>query len=360
MTETLVIDGSQGEGGGQVLRTSLSLAAVTGRPFYIENIRANRSRPGLRPQHLAAVRAVASLCAADVQGDQIDSSTLEFRPGARPAGGAALVDVTESSASGRSAGAVTLIAQAILWPLCFADGPADVTLRGGTFVPFSPPYHYLAHVAGPAFSRFGARLTTGLQAWGWMAEGGGEVSLRVEPVARLEATVFEPWPGREVEGLAAVTNLPSHIPHRMATRAHNLLAGAGLAPAVRPARERGAGPGAGVVLWRPQAGASSIGRPGLAAEHVAAQAVAEMLAFIDNGAAVDYHLADQLLVPMALAHGRSAFTTNRLTRHTLTNAALLPQWLDVAIAIVGELDRPGRVEVQGAGFEGRSGVWAIP
>jgi RNA 3'-terminal phosphate cyclase (ATP) len=184
--------------------------------------------------------------------------------------------------------------------------------------------------------------------------------LRVEPVARLEAAAFEPWPGREVEGVAAVTNLPSHIPHRMATRAHNLLTGAGLEPGVKPARERGAGPGAGLVLWRPQAGASSLGRPGLAAEHVAEQAVAEMLAFIDNGAAVDYHLADQLLLPMALAHGRSAFTTNRLTRHTLTNAALLQQWLDVAIEIDGALDRPGKVEVWGAGFEGRDGVRAIP
>ena len=346
----LVIDGSQGEGGGQVLRTSLSLAALTGRSFRIKNIRANRSRPGLRPQHLTAVRAVAALCDADLAGDELDSTTVTFRPGSRPRGGEYAIDVTAASQAGRSAGAVTLILQAVLWPLLFAGEKSQITIRGGTFVPFSPPYHYLAEVARPAFERLGASFTTDLQSWGWMAAGGGEIAVAIEPVAGLQSVRFEPVGETKVGGIAAVTNLPSHIPHRMARRAHNLLSEAGLAPSVQPLRERGQGPGAGIVLWLDQAGFSSLGRKGLPADKVAEAAVAELLAFVDNGAAVDHHLADQLLAPMALAHGKSSFTTDNLTRHTMTNANLLRQWLNVSITVDGVIGKPGRVWVTGVGF----------
>ena len=131
----LLIDGRQGEGGGQVLRTSLSLSALTGRPFRLTNIRANRSKPGLRPQHLTAVRAVAAICKAQAAGAFLNSNKLEFWPQSQPCGGEYLFDVSEA-APGRSAGSVTLIMQAILWPLLFANGSTQVTLRGGTHVPF--------------------------------------------------------------------------------------------------------------------------------------------------------------------------------------------------------------------------------
>lgn len=346
----ITIDGSLGEGGGQVLRTSLCLSALTGRPFRINKIRANRSRPGLRPQHLTAVRAVAAICDAGLSGAELGSTNLEFRPNSRPRGGEYLFDVTEATPSGRSAGAVTLIAQALLWPLIFADGPSQVILRGGTFVPFSPPYPYLAEVVCPAFARFGAAFMTELMSWGWMAAGGGEMSLTIEPSAALKAVHFEPSEQIKVQGLAVVTNLPSHIPHRMARRAHNLLDRAGLEPAIQPLRGRGAGPGAGIMLWMTQAGFSSLGRKGLPADKVAEAAVAELLAFVDNGAAVDYHLADQLLVPMALAGGQSSFSTNKLTRHTLTNADLLRQWLNVSISVDGTLNKQGKVTVLGSDF----------
>jgi RNA 3'-terminal phosphate cyclase (ATP) len=349
----LRIDGSQGEGGGQLLRTSLSLSALTGRPFRIDRIRANRTRPGLRPQHLTAVEAVASLCDAAMVGNRLDSTTLEFRPRARPRAGAYHFDVTEASKSGRSGGAVTLIFQAILWPLLFADpagGTTRITLRGGTQVPFSPPFHYLAEVVRPAFARLGARFELILKQWGWASVGGGVLTATIEPIGELAATVFEPETADVVHGIAAVTNLASHIPHRMERRAHNLLREAGLRSAIVPTRERGDGPGAGMVLWLPQAGFSGIGRPGLPAEHIADAVVAELLAFRQSGAAVDAHLADQLLVPMALAHGVSSFTTDRLTQHTLTHVELLRQWLGVDIGLSASLDQPGRITVQGIGF----------
>jgi RNA 3'-terminal phosphate cyclase (ATP) len=346
----IYIDGSRGEGGGQVLRTSLSLSAVTGLPFQISKIRAKRSRPGLRPQHLTAVRAVAAVCGASLEGDELDSTSLSFHPGSPPVGGSYRFDVTEVTSGGRSAGAVTLIFQALLWPLLFADRPSEVILRGGTFVPFSPPYHYLSEVARPAFERFGAGFDTSLAAWGWMNEGDGEMAASIQSLERLEGVDFEAIESPKIEGIAAVTNLPSHIPHRMARRAYNMLDRSGFEVNVQPVRERGAGPGAGIVLWMSQAGFSSLGRKGLPADKVAEAAVAELTSFVDSGAAVDHHLADQLLVPMALAHGRSTLTTDCLSSHALTNIALLRQWLNAQIDVHGAAGRAGKIIVTGIGW----------
>jgi len=349
----VTIDGSQGEGGGQILRTSLSLSALTGRPVRLVRIRAGRSRPGLRPQHLTAVRALAEICSAHVEGGEIDSQELAFRPGGPPQGGQYIFDVEDVALHG-SAGAATLIVQAVLWPLLFAETPSEALVYGGTHVPFSPPYHYLTHVPQPAFARFGAEFEVALEAWGWAPQGKGAISLRVRPVDALQAVTFTPQPREPVEGVAAVTNLPAHIPQRMATRAGKLLAEPGLRNRVEPLRERAVAPGAGLFLWAPQAGASALGRPGLAAEKVAEAAVAELLAFADNeDAAVDAHLADQLLLPMALAHGRSGFTTDYLTQHTLTQAELLRTWLGVHIEITGAEGQPGRVTVEGTGWSHR-------
>jgi RNA 3'-terminal phosphate cyclase (ATP) len=345
----LLIDGSQGEGGGQVLRTSLSLSALTGRPFRLNHIRANRSKPGLRPQHLTAVRAVAALCQAELSGDRLNSTTLEFRPQSPPRGGQYRFDVSDAAQNG-SAGSVTLIFQAVLWPLLFADGPSQVSLHGGTHVPFSPPYHYLTRVAQPAFARLGATFQTELKAWGWYPVGGGEMVATIEPASHLQSISFARGDVDEVEGVAAVTNLPAHIPQRMARRAHNLLEEAGLHPRLQPLRERGPGPGAGIVLWVPYGGATGLGRKGVPAENVAQTAVAELLAFIENRADVDKYLADQLLLPLALADGRTTFTTSELTTHTLTSASLLHQWLDVTIDATGELGGPAQVAVVGTRF----------
>ena len=352
MTETpslMVIDGRMGEGGGQVLRTSLSLSALTGRPFRLTHVRANRQKPGLRPQHLTAVRAVARLCGAALTGDGVNSQALEFRPAMPPQPGVYHFDVTDA-AQGGSAGAIMLVFQAVLWPLLFAGGPSRLTLRGGTHVPMSPPWHYVAHVARPAFARIGATFNTELRAWGWYPAGGGEVAAEIQPMARLEAPAFDYVPPERIEGRAAVTNLPADIPQRMAGRAMNLLAAAGLSSRIEPRREKGTGPGAGIFLWLPQGGFGSIGRPGLPSEKVAEAAVAETLAFIDNKSMVDRHLADQLLLPLALAHGRARYTTDHLTLHTTTSADLLRMWLDVQIDITGDLGQPAEIDVTGAGY----------
>ena len=350
MRDWIQIDGSEGEGGGQVLRTSLSLSALTGRPLRLTNIRAGRSKPGLRPQHLTAVRAVAATCDAEVSGAEINSQSLEFEPAGPPHSDDFRFNVEDAAQHG-SAGSVTLILQAMLWPLAFADTTSTVILRGGTHVPFSPSYHYIAEVARPAFGGFGTRFDVDLDEWGWLPAGQGQLTAAIRPIEGLEAVTFEPAEIERVEGVAAVTNLPSHIPQRMANRANNLLREAGFKTSIQPLRERGQGPGAGIFLWVPQGGFGSLGRKGLPSERVAEAAVADCLAFAENGAAaVDAHLADQLLIPMALARGTSTFTTDRLTRHTMTNAAILRRWLDVPITVDGEPDGPARVTVKGIDF----------
>lgn len=348
----LEIDGSKGEGGGQVLRTSLSLSALTGRPFQLTNIREKRSKAGLRPQHLTAVRAVAAICEAEVTGDELDSQTLTFAPQSKPKGGDYTFDVADA-APGRSAGAVTLILQAVLWPLLFADKPSKLILRGGTFVPFSPPYHYMEEVTKPAFARLGATFTTKLNTWGWNPSGGGEIEVNIEPVDSLEA--IEEWAvklddWRIVNGVAAVTNLRANIPQRMANRTEKLLRKDGLTPQIKVVRERGRGPGTGLCLWITQAGFSGFGKKGLPAQRVAETAVSELLTYMENGADVDKHLADQLLLPLALANGSSEYATDQLTSHTITNADLLRQWLDVDIKVVGKLNKPATIQIEGISF----------
>ncbi len=173
----LNLDGSYGEGGGQILRTSLSFSALLGAPVKIERIRAGRPKPGLRPQHLTAVRALARITGAEVAGAELHSQELTFKPRA-PKPGHYLFDVAEKSGS---AGSVTLIAQTLLPPLLQGGRPSTLILKGGTHVPWSPTAHYLIHVFIPALARLGAPVTMTLERWGWYPRGGGEVRLSLAP-----------------------------------------------------------------------------------------------------------------------------------------------------------------------------------
>jgi RNA 3'-terminal phosphate cyclase (ATP) len=324
------IDGSYGEGGGQVLRTSLSLAAITGQPIRIEHIRAKRQKPGLAAQHLTAVRAAATICQAQVQGDALESMTLEFIPGGSSQAGKYTFDVTEARQGG-SAGTVNLILQTILLPLALATGDSQVTLRGGTHIAFSPPFTYIEQVYLPILTQLGLKAEAVLHAWGWYPRGGGEVALRVTGGNTLSGlTLLERGALRQVRGLAIVTELPSHIPQRMAMRAENLLDQADLKAQVRPLRERGIGPGAGVFLTadyeNSRAGFGALGRLGLPAEKVAEMACEELLDFHATGAPVDVHLADQLLLPLALASEASQYRVAEISLHLTTNAWVIEKF----------------------------------
>jgi RNA 3'-terminal phosphate cyclase (ATP) len=346
----ITIDGSQGEGGGQVLRTSLALAVLTGRAVRIERIRAGRAKPGLRPQHLTAVRAAAAICDARLEGDELGSPELTFTPGGPARPGEYVFDVTEA-AQGGSAGSVGLVLQTVLLPLAFADGDSHLTLRGGTHVPWAPSAAYLENVFLPALGWMGIHTQMEVVRWGFYPAGGGEVRVMVQGQAKSLSHVQLTQRGelQRAWGAAAVLNLPAHIPQRMANRANNVLAEAGVRSQIEPQRLHGAGPGAGIFLFaryaHAVAGFTAYGRKGLPAERVAEAACEELLNHHRAGAPADPYLADQLVLPMALAEGESRVSTSQITQHLLTNVWAVQKFLAAEIHVEGQLGAPGALIV---------------
>jgi RNA 3'-terminal phosphate cyclase (ATP) len=349
MTGLLTIDGSYGEGGGQIVRTAVSLSAITGRSFRIHRIRAGRRDAGLRPQHLTAVRAVADVCAARMEGDAVGSRELIFEPTERPRAGEYVIDVQEAAGTG-SAGSATLIFQALLPPLALASGPSHLTLRGGTHVRWSPPFHYLAEVYLPTLARGGFAVDVELHRWGWYPAGGGEIRAHIAPSDALTSLTLEER-GRlvSVSGVSAASNLPDHIIERQAERVVARLRVRHIKAEI--ALERPPAASAGTVLFLlaryedAVAGFTGYGRVRYPAERVADDAVDPLDRYIGRRAAVDAHLADQLVVPLALAAGASTYTTSAVTRHLLTVAWLVPQFLPREITVEGAEGRPGRVTI---------------
>ncbi len=329
----LHIDGSYGEGGGQILRTSLSLAAITGQPIRIDRIRAKREKPGLAIQHLTGVRAAAAICQAKVKGDTLGSTTLEFIPNCPTQAGNYIFDVAQTVGTG-SAGAVTLILQTVLLPLALTTGESVVTFKGGTFIPWSPPAPYIEQVYLPILVQMGVQAEVKIRAWGWYPRGGGELELRVTgnggDVSLKSLQLLERGALQQLKGLAIVTELPAHIPQRMANRAQNLLEQAHLKAQVQPLRERGVGAGAGIFLTaqyeHSRTGFGAVGKIGLPAEQVAAIATQELLNFHANGAPIDIYLADQLLLPAALASEPSQYRSAGISTHLTTNAWVIEQF----------------------------------
>ncbi|MBD1934650.1 MULTISPECIES: RNA 3'-terminal phosphate cyclase [Cyanophyceae] len=338
----IYIDSSYGEGGGQVLRTSLSLATITGQPIRIERIRAGRKKPGLAAQHLTGVRAAAAICNAQVQGDELGSTNLEFTPSYSVQAGKYTFDVSDAR-EGRSAGAVTLVLQTILLPLALARGDSQIILRGGTHVAYSPSLSYIEQVYLPILKRMGVQAEVRLHRWGWYPQGGGEVELHVSGGSTLSSiNLLERGQLQEVRGLAVVTQLPSHIPQRMASRAENLLHEAHLKVTVRPLRERGVAPGAGIFLTAEYedslAGFGALGRLGLPADKVAEIACQELLNFHKTNAPVEEHLADQLLLPAALGSETSQYRVAEISTHLTTNAWVIHQF-GIASITIDEVER---------------------
>jgi RNA 3'-terminal phosphate cyclase (ATP) len=337
----LSLDGSYGEGGGQILRTALSLAALTGVPVRIERIRAGRAKPGLRPQHLTAVQAVARVCQAEVTGAHLGSQDLTFKP-RTVQGGRYLFDVAAKTGS---AGSVSLIAQALLPPLLQAGSPATVILKGGTHVPWSPPAHYLSHVFLPALAAMGAEVNLTLERWGWYPRGGGEMRLETKPARSLDGMEWRtPAPATAFRAWSAASKLPEHVARRQAAR---LAARLGEAVPVTVIPAGGQDPGSLVFIWGPRAGFAALGARGKPAEQVADDAAEAYLAFRASGAAVDRHLADQMLIYLALAQGPSSFTTEAVTSHLLTNVWVIEQFLGPTFQIKGSLGERGEIFCQG-------------
>src|SRR5690606_25863107 len=352
--EPLIIDGSHGEGGGQILRTSLSLSAILQRPMVIEQIRARRLKPGLAAQHLTAILATQKICAAEVTGAALHSMTLSFRPTLPPTPGEYRFDVAEAREGG-SAGSAPLVLQTVAIPAAFATDVSRFAIHGGTHVPWSPNFNYIEDVWIPFLGRTGIDVTVRLTRPGFCPLGGGTIDAVVNGLGEEARGALNPLgitrPGAltAVRGTALVANLPMHIPERMAARARAALSGMAPVVDIEISQLRADCPGALLFLAAEfehiTVGFTSIGRRGRSSEAVADAAVAVLEAHIRSGAALDIHLADQALLPLAFARGPSTFTCPSATRHLHTNAWVIEQFGIASIQIDSAPGQPTRVTV---------------
>jgi RNA 3'-terminal phosphate cyclase (ATP) len=345
----LHIDGAQGEGGGQVVRSSLALSLVTGRPVTIENIRARRDKPGLRRQHLVAVEATATVCGGEVQGAQVGSPWLHFHPKPVRAG-------TYRFAIG-TAGSATLVLQTVLPALLVADGPSTLVLEGGTHNPWAPPFDFLQRAFLPLVSRMGPRVAATLERHGFYPAGGGQFTVAIEPCAALAGfDLLERGSPRSTSACAILANLPAHIAEReVKTMLHamNWEPGCGRIETVEAL-----GPGNVAYIELESQYVTEIftafGRLGVTAEQVADEAARQARDYWQSRAAVGPQLADQLILPLGISAWQpptadrqrgGSFRTLPLTQHTITHIEILRQFLGITIGVEEESDGTCRVSV---------------
>lgn len=322
----ITIDGSQGEGGGQILRTSLALSAITGTPVRVENIRARRPKPGLQRQHLVAVLAAARVCNGAVEGAELNSKAITLTPQAPVAG-------HHQFAIG-SAGSTSLVLQTVLPVLLLADGPSTVVVEGGTHNPLAPTVEFLRDAFLPVLHRIGASATVELDRHGFYPAGGGRVRATIQPftdAAPLELLERGRQAGRRA--VATIANLPAHVAYREAQGVKHGLHWSH--DEVDEAEVKADGQGNMLQLWLRYAHAceviSVVGELRKPAEQVAREAVSQAKRFAEADVPVGEHLADQLLLPLALGAG-GRFRTVEPSEHTRTNAAVLERFLGPVVA----------------------------
>lgn len=316
------IDGSRGEGGGQILRSALGLSLVTGEPFSIVRIRAKRKRPGLLRQHLTAVRAATAVGDAEVTGDELGSESLTFAPRSL-GGGTFRFDVG-------SAGSASLVAQTVLPGLFAAEEPSELVVEGGTHNPLAPPFDFLRRSYLSVLNGVGARADARLERAGFYPRGGGRIRLEVHPSRFGRIDLTEPGPLTRRRAVCALARLPEHVADReLDTLSSELALSEDELEVERLPDDEGPGNALRLELehqWITLV-FTSFGEKGLPAEQVAHALAKEVRRFQHAKVAVDAHLADQLLLPMALGEG-GRFTTVAPTEHARTHAQIISLFLD--------------------------------
>lgn len=322
------IDGSQGEGGGQVLRSALALSLVTGKPFHIRNIRAGRKKPGLMRQHLTAVNAAAEVGAARVSGNAMGSLELSFAPSSPRSGGYRF--------SVGTAGSCTLVLQTVLPALILAEGPSEIFLEGGTHNPAAPPFEFIAGAYLPLLNRMGPSFKATLERPGFYPAGGGRMRVKVTPARKLDPLHLLQRGGVLTRSACAtVARLPRSIAEREIAVVREKLAWGEDFLNVREEHDS-SGPGNVLVLAVASEHVTEIftgfGEKGVSAETVALGVVGEAREYLASTVPVGRHLADQLLLPLALAGG-GAFGTLSPTTHMMTNVEVIRLFLDLDILV---------------------------
>lgn len=358
MNNYITIDGSHGEGGGQILRTALSLSLILSKPVEIINIRKGRPKSGLQPQHLTCVNACRDISDAHVEGNEIGSARLRFSPQVTKSGNF-IFNVAEKRGS---AGSTSLILQTLLPPLILGQHTVRLTLMGGTHVPWSPPFHYLKEIFIPVIGRMGCSVRPSIDRWGWYPIGGGIIRAEINPLLHsLLLTPLHILPSQglrgirieargklqRIRGLSAVSNLPLAIAERQRSEGLKELKALTVDTDIEVITAPSPGKGTFFFIVAEyagiKAGFSALGAIGKPAEEVAQEACRAFFEYHDSNGAVEPHLADQLIPYMALADGPSSFTTTKVTRHLLTNVWTVRQLMDVDIRVEGREGECGRV-----------------
>lgn len=358
MVERIEIDGSLLEGGGQILRTSVALSALTGRPAKIFNVRARRNPPGLRLQHLAAIKTVAMLTNAEVEGLEVGSLEINFNPKTIKGGGFSF-DVG-------SAGSITLILQALAPVAAYAPSPIELEIVGGTNTKWSPPIEYVREVLLPTLKRMGFEGQVETVKRGFYPKGGGIVKASFRPVGSLKPIeILSQTKVASIKGISYSCRLPRHVSERMASAARKLLEAAGYSRLTFEAEtlqhensKCSVSPGCGIILVAEfengdLMAADSLGERGKPAERVGAEAAEKLISQIRTGAPVDTHLADQLIVWMALAEGYSKLKAAKLSLHTLTAIEICKRFMEAEFKVEGRLGETSIIACRGVGLKNR-------
>ncbi|MBA4065883.1 MAG: RNA 3'-phosphate cyclase [Isosphaera sp.] len=344
MSDAMVeIDGSEGEGGGQVLRSALALSVLTGRPFKLTNIRARRSRPGLQPQHVMCVRAAGAVSGASYKGAANGSAVLYFEPGPVKPGPYHFRIGT--------AGSTALVLHTVYLPLALRGAtPSEVTVTGGTHNQHAPCYHFLQTTWAAHLRRAGLTVDLEMVRPGFYPRGDGEVRAVVRPCSRVHGVTLTACPELTTAGgFSAVAGLPESVAKRQARRLANRMKAEGVEPHIPLERWEAANPGTVAAVVFRQAPVPplffGLGERGKPAEAVADDAADEAVRFRASGCPVDPHSADQLLLPLVFSPDASTFRTSEVTRHLTTNIATVRKFVDRDIELDGAEGQPGTVHI---------------
>jgi len=324
------IDGSMGEGGGQVLRSAVALSAMTGKDCMISSIRSGRPKPGLAAQHLVGLRGIRDLCGADLKGDEVGSEEIVFKPGK--------LSCRDLEMDVGTAGSITLVLQACLLPLVVNGGRSRLTIRGGTDVRWSPPADHMRYVLLPLLERMGISYKMEVLSRGFFPEGGGEVVLEISSPDRLEPLELDKRGELDsMTGSCFSQNLPDHVTKRMVSSARKKLVGFG-EPRIDMKRSEGPSTGVGICLFARYGntvlGANGLGERGVPSEKVGGEAAEALIEEMNCEGTLDVHTADQLLPYMALAGGSSIFKVRKMSGHLRTQMDLVPLFLDTEFQVM--------------------------
>jgi len=348
------IDGSVGEGGGQVIRTSVALATLLGKKIHIFNIRAKRSLKGLQPQHITGVKAVAALAEAEVEGLSLGSTELTFEPRTRLSGNFAF-DVG-------TAGSISLVLQALMLAAAFTPGVVKLGVTGGTDVRWSPTIDYVKYVALPVLKKMDYEATMAFTRRGHYPRGGGKVSMIVHPLRSLKPINLTDFgEAKRIGGVSHCVRLPKEVAERQAKAATVVLEKEGyrdvdiLTESYPPDKDPHLGPGSGVLLYAETTsgavlGADALGERGKPAEKVGKEAADKLLKELKSRMPIDRHMGDMLIPYMAVADGYSMVNVSEVSMHLLTNVQITDLIAGTKFKVEGELKSPGKVHVKGLGL----------